>query len=93
MSEKSTWPKSGELTFMPFHVTCVCEGAVPRNEAVAIVPRPYDLMNTGVLCVSASASDEEMLSRRTMLSSFVRWTHISFIGRVPVISTRSMSRT
>ena len=47
-------PSMGELIFMPFHVTCVCEGAVPRNEAVAIVPRPYDLMNTGVLCDSRS---------------------------------------
>ena len=93
MSEKSTWPKSGELTFMPFHVTCVCEGEVPRNEAVASVARPYDLMKIVEPEVSASASDEEMLSRRTMLSSFVRWTPISFIGRVPVISTRSMSRT
>jgi len=25
---------------MSFHVTCVCEGAVPRNEAVASVARP-----------------------------------------------------
>ena len=40
MSEKSTCPSIGELIFMPFHVTCVCEGAVPRNEAVASVARP-----------------------------------------------------
>lgn len=66
---------------------------MPRNEAVASVARPYDLMKIVEPEVSASASDEEMLSRRTMLSSFVRWTPISFIGRVPVISTRSMSRT
>ena len=40
MSEKSTCPSIGELTFMPFQVTCVWEGAVPRNEAVESVARP-----------------------------------------------------
>ena len=39
----------------------------------------------------ASASDEEMFSRRMALSSTVRCTPISFIGRTPAISTCSMS--
>ena len=35
--EKSTIPSIGEFRFMPFHITWVWEGAVPRKEAVAIV--------------------------------------------------------
>ena len=46
--EKSTMPSVGELSFKPFHNTCVCDGEVPRNDAVARDPRPYDLMNMGV---------------------------------------------
>ena len=38
--EKSTVPSIGELIRIPFHVTCVCEGDVPRNSAVASVARP-----------------------------------------------------
>lgn len=38
--EKSVIPSIGELRFMPFHVTCVCEAEVPRNEAVDNVARP-----------------------------------------------------
>ena len=41
--------------------------------------------------LKASASDEEMFSRRRALSSTVRCTPISFMGRTPAISTRSMS--
>ena len=41
--EKSTMPSIGELIFMPFHVTCVCEGDVPRNATVERVARPYSL--------------------------------------------------
>ena len=33
-------PSIGELSDMPFHVTLVCDGAVPRIEAVAMEPRP-----------------------------------------------------
>ena len=42
--EKSVMPNIGELSRMPFHVTWVCEGEVPRNEAVESVARPYCLM-------------------------------------------------
>lgn len=40
---------------------------------------------------SASASDAVMFSRRTSVSSSVRCTPISFIGRRPEISTDSMA--
>ena len=36
--EKSTMPSVGELSFKPFHNTCVCDGEVPRNDAVAMGP-------------------------------------------------------
>ena len=41
--------------------------------------------------VRASASDEVMFSRRTVLSISVRCTPICFIGRLAAISTCSMS--
>ncbi len=30
----------GLLMRMPFHVTCVCDGPVPRNDTVDSVARP-----------------------------------------------------
>ena len=34
-------PSIGLLMRMPFHVTCVCDGPVPRNDTVERVARPY----------------------------------------------------
>ena len=42
-------PSMGELIFMPFHVTWVCEAAVPRKETVARLPRPYCLTKMELL--------------------------------------------
>ncbi len=50
-------PITGEVMRMPFQSTWVCSGAVPRNEAVASVPRPYCLMKTVELCDRMSAID------------------------------------
>ena len=83
-------PSMGELIFMPFHVTCVCEGAVPRNEAVAIVPRPYDLMNTGVLCDSRSPKLLVTFCRSATESRFIFVTPMS--ARRRPVTTASFSR-
>ena len=40
MVEKSVMPSMGEFISMPFHVTAVCEGDVPRNATVDSVARP-----------------------------------------------------
>lgn len=66
---------------MPFHVTCVCDGPVPRNDTVERVARPYCLTKTGVLNVSASAIERAMFSLRIAESSFVSSTPMLFIGR------------
>ena len=46
----------GELSSSPFQLTFVCDGAVPRKEAVAIAPLPYSLINKGVFCDNNSES-------------------------------------
>ena len=38
--EKSVIPNIGLLIRIPFHVTCVCEGDVPRKDTVDNVARP-----------------------------------------------------
>ena len=57
-------PSIGLLMRMPFHVTCVCEGPVPRNDTVERVARPYCLTKIGELKVSTSAIDRAMFSFR-----------------------------
>ena len=89
--EKSVMPSMGELIFMPFHVTCVCDGDVPRKDAVESVARPYCLMKTVELNVRASASERAMLSCSTAESRWVRCTPICFMGRAAETSTCSMS--
>ena len=64
-------PNRGEFIRMPFHVTRVCEAPVPRSDTVAIVPRPYDLMNTGVLWASISAREKVTSSCRSVSSNTV----------------------
>lgn len=68
---KSVMPSIGELIRMPFHITCVCDAAVPRNATVESVARPYCLMKIAVLNVSTSAIDRAMFSCRTRVSSCV----------------------
>ena len=89
--EKSVMPSIGELMRMPFHVTCVCEGDVPRNATVESVARPYCLTKIEVLNVSTSAIDRAMFSCSTVVSSFVCCTPISFIGRRPQTGTSRMA--
>ena len=76
---------------MPFHVTCVCDGPVPRNDTVERVARPYCLTKTGVLNVSASAIERAMFSLRNAESSFVSSTPMLFIGRRPQTGTSRMA--
>ena len=76
---------------MPFHVTCVCDGPVPRNDTVERVARPYCLTKTGVLNVSASAIERAMFSLRIAESSFVSSTPMLFIGRRPQTGTSRMA--
>ena len=91
--EKSVMPSIGELMRMPFHVTCVCEGDVPRNATVESVARPYCLTKIEVLNVSTSAIDRAMFSCSTVVSSFVCCTPISFIGRRAVTLTSRIGTT
>ena len=89
--EKSVMPSIGLLMRMPFHVTCVCEGPVPRNETVESVARPYCLTKSGELKVRMSAIERAMFCRRTVESSCVFWTPISCIGRRPQTGTSRMA--
>jgi len=50
----------GEFNSRPFQLTFVCDGAVPRKEAVAIAPRPYSLINMGVFWERSSESLTEL---------------------------------
>ena len=84
-------PSIGVLMRMPFHVTCVCDGPVPRNDTVERVARPYCLTKTGVLNVSASAIERAMFSLRIAESSFVSSTPMLFIGRRPQTGTSRMA--
>ena len=84
-------PSIGLLMRMPFHVTCVCDGPVPRNDTVERVARPYCLTKTGVLNVSASAIERAMFSLRIAESSFVSSTPMLFIGRRPQTGTSRMA--
>ena len=76
---------------MPFHVTCVCDGPVPRNDTVERVARPYCLTKTGALNVSASAIERAMFSLRTAESNFVSSMPMLFIGRRPQTGTSRMA--
>ena len=46
----------GEFSSIPFQLTFVCDGAVPRKEAVAIAPLPYSLIKRVVFCDNNSES-------------------------------------
>ena len=83
-------PSIGELIRIPFHVTCVCEGDVPRNATVERVARPYCLTKIDVLKVRMSAIERAMFSCSTVVSSWVFWMPISFIGRRAVTLTSRM---
>ena len=85
--EKSTMPSVGELSFKPFHNTCVCDGEVPRNDAVARDPRPDDLMNMGVFCERTSAMLLTTVSRSVRVSRSVLVVPTSVSGRLPVTDT------
>ncbi len=91
--EKSVMPSIGLLMRMPFHVTCVCEGPVPRNDTVESVARPYCLTKIDELKVSTSAIDRAMFSFRTTESNFVSCTPMLFIGRWPHTGTSRMATT
>ena len=88
--EKSTVPSIGELIRIPFHVTCVCDGDVPRNATVESVARPCCLTKIEVLKVSTSAIDRAMFSWSTSVSSRVFCTPISFIVRRVTTGTSSI---
>ena len=66
--ERSKLPSCVELMEMPFHVTCVCEEAVPRNEAVAMAPCTMLLIYMGLLSHSISV---RLLVRLFLISSCV----------------------
>lgn len=83
-------PSIGELIRIPFHVTCVCEGDVPRNATVERVARPYCLTKIDVLKVRMSAIESAMFSCNIVVSSWVFWMPISFIGRRAVTLTSRM---
>ena len=83
-------PSIGELMRIPFHVTCVCEGDVPRNATVERVARPYCLTKIDVLKVRMSAIESAMFSCNIVVSSWVFWMPISFIGRRAVTLTSRM---
>lgn len=83
MVEKSVMPSIGVLIRMPFHVTCVWPGDVPRNVTVDSVARPWLLTNTEELNVSMSAIDSATFSFSAAESMAVFCTPISFIGRRP----------
>ena len=80
-------PSIGLLMRMSFHVTCVCEGPVPRNDTVERVARPYCLTKSGELNVSTSATERAIFCRRTVESKRMRSTPIDFIGRRPHTGT------
>lgn len=61
-------PSIGELIRIPFHVTCVCEGDVPRNATVERVARPYCLTKIDVLKVRMSAIESAMFSCNIVVS-------------------------
>ena len=90
MSEKSTIPSIGELSGIPFHVTCVCDGAVPRIDTVAIVPRPYDFIKVLAFCMRMSPIESDMLSCRAVVSSLECWSPMSRIRRRPRTSILSI---
>ncbi len=81
--EKSVVPSIGELMRMPFHVTCVCEADVPRNETVESVARPWFLTKIDELKASTSAIDRAMFSCSAVESITVRWIPVSLSGRRP----------
>lgn len=87
--EKSTIPNMGLLRSMPFQLTAVCEGAVPRSEAVARVARPDDLMNIVLFLANTSAIDNVTLSVRTCSLSGLFCTPISRSERAALTTTPS----
>ena len=86
-------PSMGELMRMPFHVTWVCEGDVPRKATVERVARPYCLTKIEVLKVSTSAIERAIFSCSATVSSLVCCMPISFIGRRAVIPTSPIGTT
>ncbi len=82
--EKSVMPSIGLLMRIPFHVTCVWLGDVPRNATVDRVARPWLLTKIDELNVSTSAIDSAMFSFSMDESSTVFCMPISFIGRLAV---------
>ena len=91
--EKSVMPITGEVMRMPFQSTWVCSGAVPRNEAVASVPRPYCLMKTVELCDRMSAIDRRCSRAAPPYRSPVRWMPICFMGRRRALTDTSRIET
>ena len=62
----------GELIFIPFQVTWVCEAEVPLKETVERDPLPYCFTKIELLYVSTSAIDCETVSLRAEESSSLR---------------------
>lgn len=83
--EKSVIPSIGELRCIPFQVTCVWDGDVPRNDTVESDARPAVLTKTGVLNVRMSAIDCDMFSLRARESMVVLFSPMSLIGRAAVV--------
>ena len=78
---------------MPFQLTAVCEGAVPRIEAVASEARPEDFTKTGLFCERISAIEVAMLLLSTSWLSGLFWVPMSRSERKPRTSTRSTLTT
>ena len=89
--EKSVMPSIGLLMRMPFQLTLVCEGEVPRNATVDRVARPAFFTNTEELKVSTSAIERAMFSFSAMESKVVFCTPMSCIGRRAVMVNSSSS--
>jgi len=79
--------------FNPFQYTWVCEAEVPRNEAEAREPGPYDLMNTGVCFESSSPSELVKDSFKVSVSIRVVIRPVSCNGLFEVICTCGIAIT
>ena len=88
--EKSVIPSIGLLIRIPFHVTWVWLGDVPRNATVESVARPKLFTKIEELNVSTSAIDRAILSLSASVSIVVFCTPISFMGRLIRTVTSSM---
>lgn len=87
--EKSVIPSIGFESAIPFHDTCVCDGALPRIDAVESDERPELFINMVELSESTSASELVTDSWSTAASSVLFWVPISRNEGVAVTTIES----